>query len=770
MADFKKQKLALNNFHASQLNKLAFKSEADIELMETVRDYFRSRAELEMHHSKALEKLSKTISQKKFRKFLGNTPAPLFIQSLGPERPVSPLMQSPESAKQEQPEPQPQSALPSSQSSISSSKVYQSFRNLLIETELQAKSRASLAESMNMKISEFLKEFDRQKAGLTKRNLEFGVKYQHEIILALDEMERTRMVYEKAAKDHESSHKKYDDLIKKPKGGLSSFKTMVTGKDANSVKEHYKAKIKNRLRHMHDARNNYLLAIASYNSITDLYETEDLSLLMSKVDGNYYTTFSEMLLKYTDFETGLSQNIDESMGRIQNQLKSISRSEELKLFLEEFKNSFAKKPRVQFEAVGIDDLRNIYVDDVTKIALGQKLGKMLGADSSLITQQENKEKELIGAQKVLDLYIATEKNEKVPANGITPIELVTDILNSLDLIKCKRIKYAEQMSSLRKLNIVPIMPDNSDASAGKQMALVKFKHIPESDDQLEANEGDELEILENGPEGFVKARNTSSGATGTIPASYILLILKAPIKSVSKIVVALYDRKAEEEHEVSFNVGDEIKCTGGFSTEEEWWEGEVLRTKEVGAFPKSFTKGWENVASQIGGVISASRPSSKFKAAGESPQNAQENSTAASSIAEDFLEDNKPDQNDSQEVLHATALYTYNASCEGELTIEAGEVITDICKDSGDDQWWHGKGKHGEGQFPQNYVSVLETFYQFEVKALYDFSPTSPGELSFKAGDVLLVIQAEEEDWWDGELNGVEGAFPAAYVEKIAAE
>ena len=174
---------------------------------------------------------------------------------------------------------------------------------------------------------------------------------------------------------------------------------------------------------MHDSRNNYLLAIASYNAITNLYETEDLPLLMSKIDGNFYTTFSDILLKYTDFENEISENIDKSMRNIQNQLKLISRSEELKLFLEEFKTSFAKQPRVEFEAVGIDDLKSIYLDDVTKIALGQKLGKMLVADASLIARQENKEKELEGAQKVLDLYIASDKNEKTPANGITPMEV-----------------------------------------------------------------------------------------------------------------------------------------------------------------------------------------------------------------------------------------------------------------------------------------------------------------------------------------------------------
>ena len=123
-------------------------------------------------------------------------------------------------------------------------------------------------------------------------------------------------------------------------------------------------------------------------------------------------------------------------------------------------------------------------------------------------------------------------------------------------------------------------------------------------------------------------------------------------------------------------------------------------------------------------------------------------------------------------------MYSYDASCDGELTIEEGEILTDIHKNTGDEQWWHGRGKNGSGQFPQNYVSALDTVAEADsqkdeekvevrVKALYDFSPTSPGELSFKAGDILIVRQSDEVDWWDGELNGEVGAFPAAYVERI---
>ncbi|KAL3480437.1 hypothetical protein BJX99DRAFT_244209 [Aspergillus californicus] len=56
-----------------------------------------------------------------------------------------------------------------------------------------------------------------------------------------------------------------------------------------------------------------------------------------------------------------------------------------------------------------------------------------------------------------------------------------------------------------------------------------------------------------------------------------------------------------------------------------------------------------------------------------------------------------------------------------------------------------------------------ETF----VTALYDFGGQSGGDLSFQQGDRIRVLNRTDstDDWWDGELHGVQGSFPANYVE-----
>ena len=54
------------------------------------------------------------------------------------------------------------------------------------------------------------------------------------------------------------------------------------------------------------------------------------------------------------------------------------------------------------------------------------------------------------------------------------------------------------------------------------------------------------------------------------------------------------------------------------------------------------------------------------------------------------------------------------------------------------------------------------------VRALFDFQPSEPGELQFRKGDIIAVIESVYKDWWKGSLRGQTGIFPLNYVEKLA--
>lgn len=58
-----------------------------------------------------------------------------------------------------------------------------------------------------------------------------------------------------------------------------------------------------------------------------------------------------------------------------------------------------------------------------------------------------------------------------------------------------------------------------------------------------------------------------------------------------------------------------------------------------------------------------------------------------------------------------------------------------------------------------------------KMRALYDFTGERPGDLPFKAGDTIIVLQKEstggDAGWWRGTCNGKEGSFPANYCQPM---
>ncbi|KAG9198738.1 hypothetical protein G6514_009688 [Epicoccum nigrum] len=59
----------------------------------------------------------------------------------------------------------------------------------------------------------------------------------------------------------------------------------------------------------------------------------------------------------------------------------------------------------------------------------------------------------------------------------------------------------------------------------------------------------------------------------------------------------------------------------------------------------------------------------------------------------------------------------------------------------------------------------ISSFGAQYVTAMYDFDSHTAGDLSFREGDRIRVIKKTDssQDWWEGEINGRQGSFPANY-------
>ena len=52
-------------------------------------------------------------------------------------------------------------------------------------------------------------------------------------------------------------------------------------------------------------------------------------------------------------------------------------------------------------------------------------------------------------------------------------------------------------------------------------------------------------------------------------------------------------------------------------------------------------------------------------------------------------------------------------------------------------------------------------------KAIYAYTALESNEISFVEQDIITNINEIDEGWWQGEINGMTGVFPANHVEKI---
>lgn len=67
---------------------------------------------------------------------------------------------------------------------------------------------------------------------------------------------------------------------------------------------------------------------------------------------------------------------------------------------------------------------------------------------------------------------------------------------------------------------------------------------------------------------------------------------------------------------------------------------------------------------------------------------------------------------------------------------------------------------------PESLTTSAESAEPEYYLANYPYQSIEQGDLSFNAGDVITVLK-KEGDWWTGKLGEAVGIFPSNYVQKF---
>uniref|UniRef100_A0AAF5RTI0 SH3 domain-containing protein n=2 Tax=Wuchereria bancrofti TaxID=6293 RepID=A0AAF5RTI0_WUCBA len=319
-------------------------------------------------------------------------------------------------------------------------------------------------------------------------------------------------------------------------------------------------------------------------------------------------------------------------------------------------------------------------------------------------------------------------------------------------------------STSGSLGVSPSEQEKQLPVLGAAVALYQWK--ARNDNELSFSKGDTIEILEQ-LEMRWKGRN-KSGLVGWFPKSYVSMsggdsktdlkdnlakdqvekskesatkepsapssipsagavydvVTETPAESTSgEWYVALYDFQAMEPTDLDLHAGDRILVTEAIN---EWWKGTC--NGRTGIFPANYVQKCPPSSSDVSQLESADFGTGK--------------------VIADF-----------------------EATAENQLSLKVGDMVKIQSKSSSG--WWQGEivsdgGTKKVGWFPGNYVEVLGG-NELKAEALYDYQAQRDDELSFKTGDIIIVTDQSDGEWWKGRLlndkSSTDALFPGNYVQ-----
>ncbi|XP_059501402.1 intersectin-2-like isoform X2 [Stegostoma tigrinum] len=291
----------------------------------------------------------------------------------------------------------------------------------------------------------------------------------------------------------------------------------------------------------------------------------------------------------------------------------------------------------------------------------------------------------------------------------------------------------------------PVYDQVENVKTFKALALCSW--TAKKENHLNFSKDDVIDVLEQQDNWwFGEVR----GGKGWFPRSYVKIIAdhaqpsaepepvyakvsksSSPISQPVEEYIALYPYESAEAGDLTFAEGEIVLVT---KKEGEWWTGVI--EDRTGVFPSNYVKPKDPDGSSSSGRLGTF--------------------------------------NKKPEIAQVASVYT--ATGTEQLSLVPGQLILILKKNA--TGWWQGElqargKKRQKGWFPASHVKLLgqgsgkstpAPTPVCQVIAIYDYTAVNEDELSFSKGQFINVLNRDDPDWWQGEMNGINGLFPSNYV------
>ncbi|EFX73637.1 hypothetical protein DAPPUDRAFT_57919, partial [Daphnia pulex] len=284
----------LRNLHAEQLSKVQWKHQQECELLEDLRNFIKQRCAVEKSYGEAMQKISANYLNKK----------------------MPPIHELNHDEINQQ------------------WTVWSIWRSLLEETDKLAKAKLAAVEIFQTQIADDVKIVRQNKLQLAKKNLDLLKVVQGEVQTCVTELDKLKKVYvddEHVSHDARDKAREAEEKLKKKKGSIFQSVSSLQKTSAKLGSRRDLCEEKST-----QARNAYLLQLASANAHQNRYFHVDLQNVVKTLDGGMYEKVAEYfsIMSRTELYTCSASQF--SFGKIKEQAQTINRDYDLACFVDAF--------------------------------------------------------------------------------------------------------------------------------------------------------------------------------------------------------------------------------------------------------------------------------------------------------------------------------------------------------------------------------------------------------------------------------------------------